>query len=111
VCELKAKRQHEGKDTFEEYLPIAKQLEVDRFAPEIDSHGAVFSGLAGSVAHGYPSGIRSRQLWRHHGGNALQSQDHSEGLRGLPRKAMECEKIRLTVEVISQTPNSRFAIW
>ena len=90
VLQLKAKRQHEGQDTFEECLPIAKELEVDRFAPEIDGDGAVFAGLAGSVAHGHPSGIRSRKRRRYNEGNALKSQGHHEGLRGLPRKAMEC---------------------
>jgi hypothetical protein len=70
VFQLKAKGQEEGKDTFEERLPIAKQLEVGRFAPEIDGDGAVFAGLAGCVAHGHPSGIRSRKLRRDHEGNA-----------------------------------------
>ena len=99
VFQLKAKRQHEGKDTFEERLPIAKELEVDRFAPEIDGDGAVFTGLAGSVAHGHPSGIRSRKQRRYNGGNALKSQGHHEGLRGLPRKAMECGFYRLKLAV------------
>src|SRR5215467_9001838 len=39
----------------------------------------------------YPSVIRSQKLRRHSGGNALKSQDHCEGLRVLPRNAMECE--------------------
>ena len=72
VFQLKAEGHDEGEDTFEERLAIAKQLEVGCFAPEIDGDGAVFAGLAGSVAHGHPSGIRSRKLRRHHGGNALQ---------------------------------------
>ena len=59
---------------------IAKQLEGGRFAPEIDGDGAVFTGLAGSVAHGHPSGIRSRKQRRYNGGNALKSQGHHEGL-------------------------------
>ena len=91
VCELKAKRQHEGKDTFEERLPIAKQLEVRRFAPEIDSDGAVFSRRFRRCAHVLPLCHRSWKLRRHSEGNALQSQDHCEGLRVLPLKAMECE--------------------
>src|SRR5215471_12511898 len=37
-----------------------------------------------------PSGIRGCTLMRHNGGNTLQSQDHHEGLRALPLKAMEC---------------------
>src|SRR5262245_3129035 len=90
VFELKAKGQHEGEDTFEERLPIAQQLEIGRFALEIDGDGAIFAGLASSVAHGHPSGIRSRKLTRHHGGNAWQSQDQCAGLRGLPLKTMEC---------------------
>jgi hypothetical protein len=60
VFQLKAEGQHEGEDTFEECLPIAQQLEIGRFALEIDGDGAVFAGLASSVAHGDPSGIRSR---------------------------------------------------
>jgi hypothetical protein len=56
VLELKAKGHDEGDDTFEERLPIAKQLEVGRFAPEIDSDGAVFAGLASGASHGSPSG-------------------------------------------------------
>jgi hypothetical protein len=43
MLELKAKGHDEGDDTFEERLPIAKQLEIRRFAPEIDGNGAVFS--------------------------------------------------------------------
>src|SRR5215813_3400703 len=76
--------------SVEECLAITEQLEVGRFTPKIDGDSAVFTGLASSVAHGPPSGIRSRKLSRHDGGNALQSQDHRERLRGLPLKAMEC---------------------
>src|SRR5262249_1741923 len=91
VCELKAERHDEGEDTFEERLAIAKELEVRRFAPEIDSDGAGFSRRFRRCAHGYPSVIRSRKLRRHSGGNVLKSQDHCEGLRVLPRNTMECE--------------------
>src|SRR5215831_15090520 len=42
----------------------------------------------------HPQVIRSRQWMRHDGGNTLQYQDHREGLRTLPLKAMECEKLR-----------------
>ena len=56
VLKLKAKGHDEGQDTFEERLPIAKQLEVRCFAPEINGDGAVFTGLAGGVAHGSPAG-------------------------------------------------------
>jgi hypothetical protein len=38
VLELKAKGHDEGKDTFEERLPIAQQLEVGCFAPELNNH-------------------------------------------------------------------------
>ena len=79
MLELKAKGHNEGDDTFEERLPIAKQLEVGRFAPEIDGDGAVFAGLAGRVAHGHSSVIGSRKLRRDHGGNALKFQGHREG--------------------------------
>jgi hypothetical protein len=36
VFQLKAEGHDEGEDIFEERLTIAKQLEVRRFAPEID---------------------------------------------------------------------------
>jgi hypothetical protein len=94
VLQLKAEGHEKGEDTFKGRLPIAKQLEVGRFALEIDSDGAVFAGLAGSVAHGHPSGLRSRKLRRDHGGNALQFQGHLEGLRVLPLKAMECGTVQ-----------------
>jgi hypothetical protein len=51
VLELKAKGHDEGDDTFEERLPIAKQLEVGRFAPEIDSDGTVFARRLSRCAH------------------------------------------------------------
>jgi hypothetical protein len=54
VLELKAKGHDEGDDTFEERLPIAKQLNVGRFAPEIDSNGAVFSRRLSRCAHVLP---------------------------------------------------------
>ena len=56
MFELKAERHDEGEDTFEERLPIAKQLEIGRFAPEIDGDGAVFSRLSGRFAHVSPPG-------------------------------------------------------
>src|SRR5262249_1310954 len=90
VFELQAQSEEKGEDTFEERLAIAQQLKIGCFVLKIDGEGPVFTGLAGSVAHGYPSSIRSRKLRRHHDGNALQSQDHREGHRELPRKAMEC---------------------
>jgi hypothetical protein len=68
---------------------MAKQLEVCRFAPEIDSDSAVFSRWFHRCAHGCLPVIRSRKLRRHSGGNALQSQDHCAGVRVLPLKAME----------------------
>src|SRR5262245_43859237 len=92
VFQLKAERHDKGEDTFEERLAIVQQLKIRRFVLKIDSNRAVFAGLAGCVAHGHPSGIRSRKLKRHDRGNALPSQDYCEGLRGLPLKAMECEK-------------------
>jgi hypothetical protein len=56
MFELKAKGHDEGEDTFEERLPIAKQLEVRRFAPEIDGDGAVFSRRLSCYAHVSPPG-------------------------------------------------------
>ena len=54
VLQLKAEDLDEGEDTFEERLPIAKQLEVRRFAPEIGSDGAVFSRRFRRCAHMCP---------------------------------------------------------
>jgi hypothetical protein len=56
VFELKAERHDEGEDTFEERLPIAKQLEVRSFAPEIDGDGAVFSRWLSCYAYMSPPG-------------------------------------------------------
>jgi hypothetical protein len=56
VLELKAKGHDEGDDTFEERLPIAKQLEVCCFAPEINGDGAVFSRRLSRYAHVSPPG-------------------------------------------------------
>src|SRR5262245_37153132 len=89
MCELKAEGHAEGEDRFEERLAIAKELEGRRFAPEIDSDGAVFARRFRRCAHVYPSVSRSRKLRRHSEGNALQSPDHCEGLRVLPRNPME----------------------
>src|SRR5262249_21559613 len=47
---------------------------------------------------------------RHNGGNTLQSQDHHEGLRALPLKAMECELsgfVRLGSIVVYQRAETR----
>ena len=54
VFQLKAEGHNEGEDIFEERLPIAKQLEVRRFAPEIDGDGAVFSRRLSRCAHVSP---------------------------------------------------------
>jgi hypothetical protein len=90
VFELKTKRQHKGDDTFEERLPIAKQLEVRRFAPEIDGDRAVFSRQLSRCAHVSPPGHQVLSAEETNGGKAWQSRDHRKGLRALPRKAMEC---------------------
>jgi hypothetical protein len=89
VLQLKAEGHDEGEDTFEERIPIAKQLEIRRFALEIDSDGAIFSCRFAPVSICAPSVIRSWKLRRDSGGKALQSQDYCEGLRVLPLKAME----------------------
>src|SRR2546426_104824 len=54
-------------------------------------------GLA-AVPMCHPSVIRSCQLMRHNGGNALKSQDHCEGLRALPLKSMECGILQRLLE-------------
>jgi len=51
VGELKAKRQHEGEDTLEKRLPIAKQLKVHCFMLKIDGDGTVCAFLFGCFAH------------------------------------------------------------
>jgi hypothetical protein len=54
VVQLKAEGHDEGDNTFEARLPIAKQLEGRRFAPEIDGDGAVFSRRLSGCAHVSP---------------------------------------------------------
>ena len=54
VFQLKAEGQDDGEHTFEQCFPIAKQLEVRRFAPAIDGDGAVFSCRFGRCAHVSP---------------------------------------------------------
>ncbi len=56
MLQLKAKGHHEGEDTFEKRLAIAKQLKVGCFVLEIDGESPVFAGLAGLFLHGLPSG-------------------------------------------------------
>jgi hypothetical protein len=51
MFELKAKGHDEGEDTFEERLPIAKQLVIRRFALEIDGDRSVFADRFGRCAH------------------------------------------------------------
>src|SRR5215510_13034892 len=51
VGELKAQGEEKGQHTFDKGLAIAQELEVGRFAPEIDGDGAVITSLAGRVAH------------------------------------------------------------
>jgi hypothetical protein len=90
VCELKAEGEEESEHEFNKDLAIAKQLKVGRFVSKIDSDGPVFAGPFGYCAHVSPQVIRSRQRMRHDRGNTLSYQDHREGLRALPLKAMEC---------------------
>ena len=47
VLQLKAEGHDEGEDTFEERIPIAKQLEIRRFALEIDGDRPVFADRFG----------------------------------------------------------------
>src|ERR1700752_1760011 len=54
VRELEAEGHDEGDDTFEERLPITKQLEIRRFAPEIDGDGAVLPRRLSRCAHVSP---------------------------------------------------------
>src|SRR5262252_2231736 len=54
VCELKANGHHEGEDTLQKRLAIAKQLKVGRFVSKIDGDGPVFSRRCGRCAHVLP---------------------------------------------------------
>jgi hypothetical protein len=51
VLQRKTEEQDEGQDTFQKCFPIAKQLEVRCFAPEIDGNGAVLSFRFSCCAH------------------------------------------------------------
>ena len=51
VLALQAKGHDEGDDTFEERLPVAKQLEIRRFALEIAGDRPVFADRFGRCAH------------------------------------------------------------
>ena len=75
VCELKAKRQHEGEDTLEKRLPIAQQLKVRCFISKIDGNGAVFSCLFGGFPHVSPQVLRSCELMRDNGEKFLKYQE------------------------------------
>jgi hypothetical protein len=91
VCDLKAERQDEGEDTFDKRLAVTKELEVGRFVLEIDGDGAVFSSRFGRWAHVSPPSPQVSLAEETQGRNTLKSQDNREGLRTLPRNAMECE--------------------
>jgi hypothetical protein len=52
VFQLKTKGEEKGEDTFQERLPIAKELKIGHFILKIDGDGPVFTSLAASVAHG-----------------------------------------------------------
>jgi hypothetical protein len=54
VCELKAKRQDEGEDTFDKRLAVTKELEVGRFVLKIDGDGAVCACRFGCFPHVSP---------------------------------------------------------
>ena len=56
VFELKASGQDKRHHQFHKGLAVAKQLHGGRFVLKIDGDGPVFARLAGSAAHGSPSG-------------------------------------------------------
>src|SRR5712691_10626099 len=56
VFQLKTDGQDERQYQFHKGLAVAQELNVSRFVLKIDGDGAVFTGLAGGVAHGSPSG-------------------------------------------------------
>ena len=56
MFQLKAQGHHEGQDTFEERLAIAKQLQVGRFVVKIDGDSAVVSRQFGRCAMCPPCG-------------------------------------------------------
>src|SRR4029450_13439195 len=69
VFELKAQGQEKSHHQFHKGLAVAKQLHVGRFVLKIDGDGPVFTGLAGSAAHGSPSGqmvgVADDPRWTH----------------------------------------------
>src|SRR5215813_3040032 len=54
MCELKAKRQDEGEDTFDKRLAVIKELKVGRLVPKIDSDGAVCAYRLSCCVHVSP---------------------------------------------------------
>jgi hypothetical protein len=54
MCELNAKRQDEGKDTFDNRLAVTKELDGGRFVPKIDGDGAVGASRFGCFPHVSP---------------------------------------------------------
>ena len=71
VFQLKAEGHEEGEDKFDKRFPIAKQLEVGRFAPEIDGDGAVFAGRRAVFRMVTPLQRALGMRMRHGEGNAL----------------------------------------
>jgi len=63
VFELKAEGHNEGEDTFEERLTIAKQLEVHRFASEIDGDGGIFSRRLSRCTHVSPRLVKKLEFF------------------------------------------------
>src|SRR5215831_659144 len=90
MSELKAQRQDEGQHAFNKRFAVAQQLIVRAFVVKIDSDGAVFAGLAASVAHRSSSdqmvGAGDDAQW----GNAYPIARRHAGVGALPLKAMEC---------------------
>jgi len=75
---------------FQERLAIAQQLEVGRFAPEIDGDGAVSAGLASGVAHGSSSSQMVDGADDPRGGNAYPIARRRAGVEALPLNRVEC---------------------
>jgi hypothetical protein len=76
-------------------LAVAQELNVSRFVLKIDGDGAVFTGLAGGVAHGSPSGqmveASDDPRWTH------AFTIRGEGVGGLPLNRVECANVAFDI--------------
>jgi hypothetical protein len=89
---LKAKGEEKGEDAFDKRLAVARSLKEVVSSWKSTVMVRLCHIRVAAVPMCSPQIIRSRQLMRYDGDNTLQYQDNREGLRTLPRNAMECGK-------------------